>query len=125
MSQRITRVNELLRLEMSEQLHTRWSDESVRITITSVEVSPDLHDARVFYSVLGEEKEKAAARAFLNRILKTLRMEISKRVILKYTPRYRFIEDKGVQHGVDIVNLLDRVEKEDRARDEKSGRARL
>ena len=122
MSQRTIRVNELLRLEISEQLHSRWRSESVRITITDVEISPDLHDARIFYSVLGNDEEKSTARRFLERVSKTLRMEVSKRVILKYTPTYRFIEDIGMEHGVDVLNLLDRVAEEDRARDEKFGK---
>lgn len=121
MSQRTVRVNELLRLEISEQLHRRWSAESVRITITAVDISPDLREARIFYSVIGGKEERTAARRLFERISKTLRMEVSKRVILKYTPAYRFVEDKGVAHGVSVVDLLDQVAAEDAARDEKYG----
>ena len=121
MSQRTVRVNELLRLEISEQLHRRWPTESVRITITAVDVSPDLREARIFYSVIGGKEDRAAARRLFERATKTLRMEVSKRVILKYTPAYRFVEDKGVAHGVSVIDLLDQVAAEDAARDEKYG----
>lgn len=121
MSQRTVRVNELLRLEISEQLHRRWPAESVRITITSVDISPDLREARIFYSVIGGKDEHIAARRLLERATKTLRMEVAKRVILKYTPTYRFVEDKGVAHGVSVIDLLDQVAAEDAARDEKYG----
>lgn len=121
MSQRTVRVNELLRLEISEQLHRRWPTESVRITITAVDVSPDLREARIFYSVIGGKEDRAAARRLFERAAKTLRMEVSKRVILKYTPAYRFVEDKGVAHGVSVIDLLDQVAAEDAARDEKYG----
>ena len=121
MSQRTVRVNELLRLEISEQLHRRWPTESVRITITAVDVSPDLREARIFYSVIGGTEDRAAARRLFERASKTLRMEVSKRVILKYTPAYRFVEDKGVAHGVSVIDLLDQVAAEDAARDEKYG----
>lgn len=121
MSQRTIRVNELLRLEISEQLHRRWPSESVRITITAVDTSPDLREARIFYSVIGSKEDRSAARRLFERISKTLRMEVSKRVILKYTPAYRFVEDKGVAHGVSVIDLLDRVAEEDAARDEKYG----
>lgn len=121
MSQRTVRVNELLRLEISEQLHRRWPTESVRITITAVDISPDLREARIFYSVIGGKDERAAARRLFERAAKTLRMEVSKRVILKYTPAYRFVEDKGVAHGVSVIDLLDQVAAEDAARDEKYG----
>ena len=53
MSNRTLRINELVQREISAYLHTRYQSEAVRITITSVRVSPDLHEGRVFYSVLG------------------------------------------------------------------------
>ncbi len=116
MSQRMIRINELLRLEISEQLHRRWRGESVRITISAVEISPDLHDAKIFYSVVGGPEDKSFAEKFLKRITKTLRMNVAKRVVLKYTPTYRFIEDKGMESGNDITSLLDKVASEDAAR---------
>lgn len=116
MSQRTTRINELLRREISEQLHSRWPGESVRITITAVEISPDLRDARIFYAVLGGDAEKAAARRLLGRVTKTLRMTVAKRVVLKYTPAYRFLEDLGAERGVSLLNRLDEVAAEDAAR---------
>lgn len=121
MSQRTTRINELLRLEISDRLHNRWRSESVRITITAVEITPDLRDAKIFYAVLGGDEEKSAAKKFLARIEKTLRMDVAKRVILKYTPAYHFVEDRGAEEGVSLLNLLDRVAEEDAARDEKYG----
>ncbi len=121
MSQRTVRVNELLRLEISEQLHRRWPTESVRVTITAVDISPDLREARIYYSVIGGKEDRLAARRLFERVSKTLRMEVSKRVILKYTPAYRFVEDKGVAHGVSVIDLLDQVAAEDAARDEKYG----
>lgn len=123
MSQRTVRINELLRHEISEQLHSRWRGESVRITITAVEISPDLRDARIFYAVLGGNEEKAAARRLLERAMKTLRMEVAKRVILKYTPAYRFIEDRGAEQGVSLLNRLDEIAAEDAARDARYGNA--
>jgi len=123
MSQRTTRINELLRCEISEQLHSRWRNESVRITITAVEISPDLRDARIFYAVLGGHEEKVAARRLLDRVVKTLRMEVARRVILKYTPAYHFIEDKGAERGVSLLNRLDEIAAEDAARDARYGNA--
>lgn len=123
MSQRTERINELLRLEISDQLHSRWRSESVRITITAVEISPDLRDARIFYAVLGGNDEKRAARRLLERVTKTLRMSVARRVILKYTPTYRFIEDRGAENGVALLNRLDEIAAEDAARDARYGNA--
>lgn len=121
MSQRTVRINELLRREISDQLHERWRSESVRITVTAVEISLDLRDARIYYAVLGGSEEKAAARRLLERVTKTLRMEVAKRVILKYTPAYRFIEDRGAEGGVALLNRLDEIAAEDAARDARYG----
>lgn len=123
MSQRTERINELLRLEISEQLHSRWRSESVRITITAVEISPDLRDARIFYAVIGGSEEKRAARKLLERVTKTLRMSVARRVILKYTPTYRFIEDRGTENGVALLNRLDEIAAEDAAREARYGNA--
>lgn len=123
MSQRTERINELLRLEISDQLHSRWRSESVRITITAVEISPDLRDARIFYAVLGGNDEKRAARRLLERVTKTLRMSVARRVILKYTPTYRFIEDRGAENGVALLNRLDEIAAEDAAREARYGNA--
>ena len=65
MGQRVVRVNELVNREISDVLHTRFQTEAVYITITEVEVSPDLRHARVYYSVIGKEDEIQRADQFL------------------------------------------------------------
>ncbi len=117
MSQRILRINELLRLEISEQIHRRWRDESARITISAVEISDDLRDAKIFFSVLGNDADKISAKKFLERISKPLRANVAKRVILKYTPSYKFVEDNGLKYGNEIIDVLDKVAAEDAARE--------
>ena len=67
MSNRLLRVNELLQREISAFLHSRYSGESVAITITGVEITGDLREAKVYYSVLGEESEAARAGKWLLR----------------------------------------------------------
>lgn len=119
MSQRTVRINELLRLEISEQIHRRWPTESVRITITNVKISPDLHDARIYFAVVGDHNAAIQAHAFLTSITKELRMAVSKRVILKYTPTYKFIEDRGIEESANVIAALDRVAEEDAKRNAK------
>ena len=65
MSNRTLRVSELIQREISAYLHTRYQSEAVRITVTGVVVSPDLHDGRVFYSVLGGKDEAAECGRWL------------------------------------------------------------
>jgi ribosome-binding factor A len=65
MSNRLLRVNELLQREISSYLRRKHGSESVSITITSVEVTGDLREAKVYYSVVGDEAAVTAAGKLL------------------------------------------------------------
>ncbi|MDR1497978.1 MAG: 30S ribosome-binding factor RbfA [Puniceicoccales bacterium] len=119
MSQRITRINQLLLREFSEQLHTRWKSESVRITFTSVEISPDLRNATIFYSVVGDDSERTAAQNLLHATARTLKHEVFKRVRIKYTPTLHFAYDESPERGSHITEILDSVAREDALRNDK------
>ena len=120
MAQRTTRINQLLQREFSEVLHTRWRSESVRITISGVDISPDLRQASVFYSVIGDAEEKQAARKLLTKVRNPLKAEVFKRVQIKYTPEVRFIYDESLARGVGLIDVLDQVAEEDRQREKRS-----
>ena len=70
MSQRQIRVGELIKRELSQLLHRYWKSESVTITLTGVDISPDLKQARVFYSVFGGREVAAKAGKFLMSVRK-------------------------------------------------------
>ena len=110
MTQRTVRVNQLVRHEISEILHTTYKDESVFITITDVDVSPDLRTAHVFYSVIGDADKWKDAHRFLEKRKKAIRQEVSKRVILKCLPQLKFVADGGMQRGAHIIELLDELD---------------
>ncbi|MDR2513291.1 MAG: ribosome-binding factor A [Puniceicoccales bacterium] len=116
MSQRTIRLNQLLLQEFSEQLHARWRTESTCITFTGVEISPDLHNAVVYFSVVGDADERRRAQIFLQRILKTLKAAVFNRVRIKYTPSVRFAYDSSPERGSRLINALDAVAREDAAR---------
>ncbi len=113
MVKRMVRVNELVRREISEILHTRFRGESVGITITEVKVANDLRNARVFYSVLGGEEEAQTARAFLKSQVREIRFLMGKRVVLKYTPFLSFVQDDSIQRGVHLNSLIDELDLEE------------
>ncbi|MDR2982615.1 MAG: 30S ribosome-binding factor RbfA [Puniceicoccales bacterium] len=117
MTQRTTRINQLLQREFSEVLHSRWRSEAVRITITGVDISPDLRQAIVFYSVIGDDTDKADARRLLKKVSKPLKAEVFKRVQIKYTPDLRFAYDDSSARGVNLISVLDEVAEEDKERD--------
>ena len=76
MSNRTIRVNELVQRELSAILRQRYQTESAPLTITEVRVSPDLRDARVFVSVLGDEHEAAEKMRWLRSKATEIRQEI-------------------------------------------------
>ena len=109
MGKRITRVNELLMRELSLQLHTTYKDESVYITITDVDVSPDLRSGVVYYSVLGDEEKSRAARKFFHRVAAPLRQSVSEMVKIKYTAFLKYVEDDSMARGTRTVSLIDSI----------------
>lgn len=106
----MVRVNELLHREISEQLHTTYRSESVMITITDVDISPDLRTGVVYYSVLGGKEDSKKARNLFRKIAGPLRQAAMKRVLIKYTPFLKFVEDTSMQRGARTVELLEDIE---------------
>lgn len=107
MAQRVVRVNELLKREISDILHTRFQAETVTITILEVDVAPDLRDARVFYSVFGNENNKIAATHFFTRFHGEIRRLLGRRVTFKFLPHLFFILDESTERGVRVNQMLD------------------
>jgi len=110
MGQRKIRVGELIRRELSEILHSRWRSEAVAITITEVDVSPDLRNARVYYSVVGARADAARAGRLLASIKGELKRILSKKIILKYTPELVFAFDPSGERAMKIIAALDELE---------------
>ena len=102
MSLRIARVNELVRREIATYLSTRYRSETVRWTITSVEVSSDLRNATVAYSVIGEESDAREAVQFFRKRAGEIRKVVSKHVILKYSPKLHFVRDTELRGGTGL-----------------------
>ena len=109
MTNRTLRVSELMQREISAYLHTRHQGEAVRITITGVEVSPDLREGRVFYSVIGGPAETEACEQWLRERTGEIRHMVGRRIVLKQVPRFDFIRDTSAERGVRVNRLLDEL----------------
>ncbi len=109
MSNRTLRVNALLQREISAYLHTRYQAEAVRLTITEVRVSPDLREARVFYSVLGGEADAAEFDRWLRARTPEIRHLVGRQVVLKNVPQLTFVFDASSERGARIHQLLDEL----------------
>lgn len=110
MSQRLVRVGELMKREISDILRTRYQQESVSITITDVDVAPNLRRASVFYAVVGDDDARQRAHKLLKNNSKEIRRLMGIRITLKYLPELTFVFDKGMAHGTHINLLIDELE---------------
>jgi ribosome-binding factor A len=110
MSQRISRINALLRREVSEQMRRYYRSETAAITISDVDCATDLRHAKIYFSVLGDDAAIRDAEALFRRIGKDLRQRVSKHVILKYFPHFEFIYDPSLERGAEINDLLDQLD---------------
>ena len=109
MSNRTLRVNELIQREMNDILHSRYQSETVAITITEVRVAPDIRDARVFVSILGKDEVVQQKLRWLKDNLHDIRMELGRRIVLKYMPRFTVLLDKSTGRGNRILQALDEI----------------
>lgn len=112
MSNRGVRVNELVRREISDILHTKYQGDAVKVTITDVVVSSDLRNARVYYSVLGDEGDAYLAEKFFAAKHRDIRHELSQRIVLKYLPQLKFYQDDSIERGTNVLKILDELEEE-------------
>jgi len=107
-SQRAQRVGEQIQRELAQMLRDEVKDPRVgRITITAVEVSPDLSHAKVFVTDLaGSEHAGEAVRA-LARTAGFLRSELAHRIRLYSVPQLHFAYDDSIESGIRLSKLID------------------
>ncbi|MDA0767914.1 MAG: 30S ribosome-binding factor RbfA [Verrucomicrobia bacterium] len=109
MSRRLDKVNELLKREISSVVQKEFEFTGSLVTVSAVEVAPDLKDAKVWVSILGKGEDAVLEK--LNKQHGLIQGRVAKRVVLRNTPVLRFVQDASVERGVDVVNLLDEVAK--------------
>ena len=112
-NRRIQRVSELVKQQISEVLLELNLTGCGLVTVTSAEVSPDLKDGRVYVSVIGSAEQKQRALTTLDAEHARIQHELSRRIILKYTPRLKFVLDETESEARRIETLLDELETHD------------
>jgi len=111
-SLRMQRVRELLKREIGEAIRREFQVSHVGlITVNDVNVSGDLHSAVVFISILGDADQQKRGFTLLERHRKRIQGLVARAVILKYTPRLRFLMDDSVVRGNKVLSILAEVEK--------------
>ncbi len=122
MGHRSTRVAEAIKEEVGSILLYRIKDVRVpseRVSVTNVEVTGDLRHATVFISVLGDEDVQKEALAGLISAQGFVRSELGKAIKMRATPEVHFKLDHSLEHGANILALINKISQE---RNEQAGR---
>lgn len=109
-SRRLDKVNELMKREIGSFVQKEFEWPGTIVSILEVEITEDLKEGRVWVGVVGR-MSPAQVLEKLNRHRGMIQNAVCRRVILRCTPRLSFKHDNSAQRGVELVNLLDDIEK--------------
>jgi len=113
-SHRPERVSEMVRHAVGAFLTGDVRDPRIGfVTVTAVEVSPDLSHANVRVSVLGTDEEKARSLEGLASAARYLRAQLSKELHLRTSPELHFHLDRGIEHAQRIDRVLKELKESD------------
>lgn len=109
-SRRVLKVASAIREVVSMAILTDLKDPRVQnVTVTFVEVTGDLREAKVHVSVMGDEKKQDLCLHGLRNSAGYLQQKVGNRVDLRYTPKLKFMLDKGAQKAAEINRILGEI----------------
>ncbi|MBQ3218412.1 MAG: 30S ribosome-binding factor RbfA [Akkermansia sp.] len=109
-TRRLDKVNELMKREIGSFVQKEFEWNGTIVSILQVEITEDLKEGRVWVGVVGR-MSPAQVIDKLTRNRGLIQKAVSKRVVLRNTPRLTFKHDNSAQRGVDLVNLLEDIDK--------------
>lgn len=113
MTRRTDRIGALIQQELGNLIVKELADSRIGfVTISRVEVTTDLAHAKVHVSVLGSEKEKRDSLAGLGHSASYMRTHLAKVLKMRTVPRLHFVEDKNLDHGFRINQILNDIKNE-------------
>ena len=113
MTDRPVRVSEELREVLAEEIPKLKDPRVGFVTVTAVEITPDLRRARVFYTSMGDERARRGTAAALRSARGHLRRMVGRQVRMKVLPDLEFEEDETVDSADRIDALFRRLHEED------------
>ena len=121
-SARPNRVGEQIREDLTELITREVHDPGIGfITITHVDVTPDLQQARVNYTTLGDDKARRDTRRALERAAPFLRRQLGRRLRLRRIPELQFFYDESIERHDRIERILQELKLERAERTERDG----
>lgn len=116
MSRRTNRLEEEIREEVAKIIAGELKDPRIGfVTVTGVQLTPDLRHARINVGVLGDQAAREKSLAGLRQASGFVRRELGKRLRIRHTPEVAFQYDKGLDATDRVARLLDEVAAEDQA----------
>ena len=110
---RIEKLQELIKQEVSKMLLYDIKDPRIGfVTVTEVEMTGDLREAKIFVSIMGNDEQIKHTMEGLQSALRFVRREIGKRIRLRFTPEISFAPDKSLDYSEHIQKILLQIEKE-------------
>ena len=82
------------------------------VTVTGVDLSPDLRHARVYVSCMGTDQDRAESLQALNHAAGWIRHELGQRIRMKFLPEVAFFTDSSLEYGERIDRLLDEIKEQ-------------
>src|SRR3954468_3985572 len=114
---RTIRLAEQIRQEMGAILAREVRDPGIRfLTVTRVKVAPDLQQARIYYTTLGDPAERKKTARALDRALPFIRRALGTRLNLRRVPEIAFQFDESVAHQARVEELLEQIKRDDAER---------
>ncbi len=99
-----------MKREIGEIIDRRLKDPRIgMVTVTDVSVTADLRYARVYFTVMGDDKERRQAQSGLESARAFIQGEIGRRIRMKYTPELSFHFDESLQRGIHIDKILKEI----------------
>jgi ribosome-binding factor A len=109
-SRRVLKAAQAIREVVSMAIIADLKDPRIQdVTVTLVEVSPDMRQAKVNVSVMGDEKKQSLCIHGLQNSAGYLQSKVGKRIDTKYTPRLEFVLDKGMKNAMLVTKILEEV----------------
>ncbi|HTD68434.1 MAG TPA: 30S ribosome-binding factor RbfA [Candidatus Limnocylindria bacterium] len=111
-SLRLLRVRELLKREIGEAIRRELPVQKAGlVTVNDVDVTGDLKNAKVYLGLLGTTEQKKTALDLLNLNRARIQSIVAKTVVLKFTPKLKFIVDPSVDRGNKVLSIIEELEK--------------
>ncbi len=112
-SRRLLKAAEAIREVVASSILTEIRDPRIRdVTVVGVEVSPDMREAKVLVSVMGDEAAQKLSIHGLQSSAGFLQAKIANRIDTRYTPRLTFVLDKGLKNATAVGEILARIRRE-------------